>query len=80
VVHHFLFAFVTPIDIADALMTIVKICNMSCPIFTQHALHTMAHIANCEFFLNPLVTLLFLTRTLVEVLLMIIVAWISWLI
>ena len=78
-VHQFLFTFVAPIDITYALLTIMKVGNMSCPICTQHAFHTRAHIANSDAFLNPLDTLLSLINNLIRRrLVMVMIARVTW--
>jgi hypothetical protein len=64
VLHQHLLSLVTPIDISDALLIIVKVPHMSGPVLTQHLVSTRANIANGEAFLNLLFALLSLTSKL----------------
>jgi hypothetical protein len=80
VLHQHLLSLVTPIDKADALLIIMKVPHMPCPVLTQHLVSTNAHIANGDSFLNLLSALLSLTRNLLSWLIVAIIARYTWLI
>jgi hypothetical protein len=75
ILHHHLLSFITPIDIADALPTIVKVRHMPGPVLAQHPIFpTWAQVANGDFFLNRLFPLLSLGSHLLCWLLLVIIA------